>query len=424
MPPKWAWTPVPPSQVSPLWQIAPDAIKPITLFSVKFKQLASFESLQLSTPQGSAPPTPLPFPLATVVVVDGSINRMRSLRGIEAFPNVRELLLSLNQLSTLPSLHHLELLRVLHVGNNYLTSLSWIWHPNVLVHLNVSGNEITTLDGIAVCSGNLQILNVSENKLASLDGVQHLIHLRELWAQANHIQDAGVAHAMPLSRLQILSLGQNQLANLDAVAHVVMTLPSLENISFLDNPVTQCEAYRMRLCQHPGLRVVDSKTITVAMRQSFDRLRNMKDVDKLVEHTTIEYLAHIDAQKHVLDEGIRVHRAREQRMFDAYTRYKHSTERELEDCVQFAHVLTTRNRTGYLMSNAGLEVSVPFEKMANACSEGVEAPATEATSVVSMPCHKRPESRAAATSAFVGFATRSSAYLEKCQSHRAEPTRG
>ncbi|ETV80180.1 hypothetical protein H257_06542 [Aphanomyces astaci] len=363
MPPKWVWTCIPPSNVSPLWNIEPSATKDITSFSVKFKQLVSFAALQLTTDAPSGQDlrlgtTALPFPLTSVVVVDGSINRMRSLDGILVFSNVRELRLSLNQLSTLPPLNHLVHLRLLYLGNNYLTSLTWLWHPNTLTHLDVTGNNIASLAGVDACRSCLHVLNVSENKLVSLDGVQHLLQLRELWGHVNELQDdSSFVHVLPLCHLRVLSLGQNRLSNLDTVASVVLGLPNLDDVSFVNNPVADCDLYRMRLCQHPRLRVLDHKTITTAMRQSFTRMRNTQDVEALVEQTTLGYLAHVDMQKHVLDQGIRFHRAREQRMTDAFTQYKHNMERELDDCVHFAHVLSTAQArsAGYLMSNAGLE---------------------------------------------------------------------
>ncbi|RHZ30527.1 hypothetical protein DYB37_011871 [Aphanomyces astaci] len=199
MPPKWVWTCIPPSNVSPLWNIELSATKDITSFSVKFKQLVSFAALQLKTGQDlRLGTTALPFPLASVVVVDGSINRMRSLDGIQVFSNVRELRLSLNQ------------------------SLTWLWHPNTLTHLDVTGNNIASLAGVDACRSCLHVLNVSENKLVSLDGVQHLLQY---------------------------------------VASVVLGLPNLDDVSFANNPVADCALYRMRLCQHPRLRVLDHKTV-------------------------------------------------------------------------------------------------------------------------------------------------------------------
>ncbi|RHZ42145.1 hypothetical protein DYB26_010615 [Aphanomyces astaci] len=224
MPPKWVWTCIPPSNVSSLWNIERSATKDITSFSVKFKQLVSFAALQLKTGQDlRLGTTALPFPLTSVVVVDGSINRMRSLDGIQVFTNVRELRLSLNQqLSTLPPLNHLVHLRLLYLGNNYLTSLTWLWHPNTLTHLDVTGNNIASLAGVDACRSCLHVLNVSENKLVSLDGVQHLLQY---------------------------------------VASVVLGLPNLDDVSFVNNPVADCDLYRMRLCQHPRLRVLDHKTV-------------------------------------------------------------------------------------------------------------------------------------------------------------------
>ncbi|RHZ25407.1 hypothetical protein DYB31_007617 [Aphanomyces astaci] len=127
-----------------------------------------------------------------------------------------------NQLSTLPPLNHLVHLRLLYLGNNYLTSLTWLWHPNTLTHLDVTGNNIASLAGVDACRSCLHVLNVSENKLVSLDGVQHLLQY---------------------------------------VASVVLGLPNLDDVSFVNNPVADCDLYRMRLCQHPRLRVLDHKTV-------------------------------------------------------------------------------------------------------------------------------------------------------------------
>ncbi|RHY43502.1 hypothetical protein DYB34_000329 [Aphanomyces astaci] len=101
-------------------------------------------------------------------------------------------------------------------------SLAWLWHPNTLTHLDVTGNNIASLAGVDACRSCLHVLNVSENKLVSLDGVQHLLQY---------------------------------------VASVVLGLPNLDDVSFVNNPVADCDLYRMRLCQHPRLRVLDHKTV-------------------------------------------------------------------------------------------------------------------------------------------------------------------
>ncbi|KAF0685745.1 Aste57867_22353 [Aphanomyces stellatus] len=365
MKPKWSWTTVETAQVSPFWAIDPTQTIVPTFLSVKFKQLSSLHALHLPTPPDA------PFPIDSIVTMDASINRLQSLDGLGGIcPNLREL-----QLRTITGLDMLVQLRVLLAANNYLTTLTWLWPGNRLVHVDISSNGLVSLAGLHLCP-TLRKLNVAENQLTSLAGLQHALQLEELECRHNQLTDDTLGYLCPLTKLRVLSVGFNRLADVDALAKVVFALSRLEEVNCVENPVTKCEVYRFRMCQNRTLRVLDHKQVSQALRTSMDSMGTDQAVTALVERTTLGYLEHMETQKRVLDEGMHFYKAREELLTQAFDQYKCTMESEMDECVQFAHRLTTSDRTSYLLSKTGLdEWKQALQRMAQERTDAEDAKA-------------------------------------------------
>ncbi|KAH9088882.1 hypothetical protein Ae201684P_013095 [Aphanomyces euteiches] len=355
---KWTWTRLS-VEPSAAWQLDRSST-PYTSFSVKYKQLGSFNALHLKSSDGKE--TTLPFSLSSIVVLDASINRLCNVRGIDAFPNVRELHLTHNQIQTLEGLEVLEHLCHLHAGNNFIESLSWLWPSNCLVHLDISNNQLKTLEGIRACH-RLEDLNLNANQLTSFQGIEHLTELKVLLAQSNRFGvnpavDSGLTWLLPLGKMRLLSLNFNQLSDLDTLAKVVFALTELEEVNCVDNPVTKLPAYRFRMCQNRSLKTLDHKKIGSSMRRSLELMNNHDQVDALVEKTTAFYLKHVEAQQRVLSEGVEFFRGRENTISQVFVEFKHSMEAEMDECLHFAHAVKNKPSSfvsSYLLSNAGIE---------------------------------------------------------------------
>ena len=136
----------------------------------------------------------------TIVVLKENI---KTLKGIEYFPKLKELYCYENELTEL-DLSVLPALQTLECGENQLTELDVSVLPN-LTRLGCSQNQLTTLDlsknpylKELYCSGNqlkelrvdqnpqLELLNISENQLTSIDLSQNH-KLKTLGVKGNHL---------------------------------------------------------------------------------------------------------------------------------------------------------------------------------------------------------------------------------------------
>lgn len=192
--------------------------------------LASFDTNQdgvLSTDERNA-----------VTIIDtpgtsGAQGNIRSMEGIQAFPNLQTLICNYEDLYWLPDLTTLTLLRHLWGNNNHLTrihgdllpgslkffglsynQISSILMPNPmnnLTHFYIDNNQLATFPELAMAP-NLEYFTVGKNQLSeipSLTGFPHLINLDFHSNQVTAFPDI-----TGLTDLQSISCWDNQLSSL------------------------------------------------------------------------------------------------------------------------------------------------------------------------------------------------------------------
>lgn len=161
-----------------------------------------------------------------------------SLKGIEAFPNLKELNCENNSIQKL-DLRQNPMLRKLICNTNQLTQLDLSKNPDIY-YLNCSDNQLEQLDVSHL--KDLVLLNCSNNDLAQLD-VKNSIFLVTLNCSANQLTelDADVKHKTRLvsvecqnNQLTTLILGQNKLLKKLNCAHNQLTQLNLDNMSALE----------------------------------------------------------------------------------------------------------------------------------------------------------------------------------------------
>lgn len=142
-----------------------------------------------------------------VTRIDVSSLKVLNLKGIEHFPELRELKCENRHIPQLDLSQNTKL-EYLYCKNNELTQLDLSKNPNITI-LDCSDNKLEKLD---VSHQNLECLYCSNNKLDELN-VKNSENLRELTCTGNQLTklDVDVAHK---KKLEKLSCGNNKLESL------------------------------------------------------------------------------------------------------------------------------------------------------------------------------------------------------------------
>ena len=185
----------------------------------------------------------------TTIEVEG--RNISNLKGIEAFPNLKELNCGNNSIQKLDLRQNPELEKLI-CNKNQLTQLDLSKNPQIY-HLNCSENQLKQLDVLNL--KDLVTLDCSHNDLEQLD-VKNSKILVALNCSANQLTelDADVTHKPNLERVECqnnqltsLILGQNKLLKKLNCAHNQLPQLNLNNMS----------ALKELNCAHNQLTVLD-----------------------------------------------------------------------------------------------------------------------------------------------------------------------
>ena len=164
--------------------------------------------------------------------LDISFNALKTFKGIEQFPKLRDLsayCCRLDDISNIGETSHLVSLLLQQNGitkfPNSFKSLKY------LRELRVDRNQLSTIENLNSCT-SLRILDISFNNLDSLSGLSGLQSLRELRANNNKIESLLTLKSLP--SIRELQVSHNKLVNLDGLQH----LPTLETIYADHNMIT------------------------------------------------------------------------------------------------------------------------------------------------------------------------------------------
>lgn len=156
--------------------------------------------------------------------LDISFNALRSLKGIEQFPRLRELSAYCCRLDDVGCINEMSYLTSLMIQQNGLTNIPSSFRSlKYLRELRVDRNQLTSIKNLSGCCC-LRILDISFNDIDSLTGLSGLQSLQEL--RANHNQITTLETLKSLPSIRELEISHNKLINLDGLQH----LPTLEVI--------------------------------------------------------------------------------------------------------------------------------------------------------------------------------------------------
>ena len=172
-----------------------------------------------------------------VEIIEINNKGVSDLKGIEAFPNLKELNCGNNSIQKLDLRQNPELEKLI-CNKNQLTQLDLSKNLKIY-HLNCSENQLEQLDVSHLKA--LENLDCSHNDLEQLD-VRNSKFLRALYCSWNRLTelDADVSHKFQLEKVECqnnqltsLILGQNKLLNKLNCAHNQLTQLNLHNMSAL-----------------------------------------------------------------------------------------------------------------------------------------------------------------------------------------------
>lgn len=173
-----------------------------------------------------------------VEIININKKDISSLKGIEAFPNLKELNCENNSIQKL-DLRQNPMLRKLICNTNQLTQLDLSKNPKIY-HLICSGNQLKQLDVSHL--KDLVTLDCSHNDLERLDvkNSKSLVALNCSWNRLTEL-DADVTHKPSLERVECqnnqlttLILGENKGLKKLNCAHNQLTQLNLDNMSALE----------------------------------------------------------------------------------------------------------------------------------------------------------------------------------------------
>ncbi|KAG0718754.1 U2 small nuclear ribonucleoprotein A' [Chionoecetes opilio] len=149
--------------------------------------------------------------------------------------------------------------------------------------LSLRGYKIPVIENLGATLDQFDIMDFSDNDIRKLDGFPLLKRLKTLLLNNNRIVRISDTLCETLPTLQSIFLTNNlvqELADLDCLAG----LKRLEYVSFLGNPVTTRDHYRLYLINKvPQVRVVDFRRVRQREREMAKKLfksKAGKDIQK------------------------------------------------------------------------------------------------------------------------------------------------
>eukprot|EP00128_Syssomonas_multiformis_P006564 Colp12_sorted_trinity150504_noHs@30536 len=152
--------------------------------------------------------------------------------------------------------------------------------------LDLRGNKIPAIENLGVTQDAFDIIDFSDNDVKRLEGFPLMRRLRKIFICNNRLNRIGQHLEQNLPALEELNLANNQfteLSELDPLA----TIPTLERLSLLRNPVAANVHYRLYVINKiPQLKILDYRKIKQKEREAAKKLFSGEKGEKLINELT------------------------------------------------------------------------------------------------------------------------------------------
>lgn len=173
--------------------------------------------------------------------------KIKLIEGLELCTNLKVLYLYDNEIEFIGGLENQSILYYVYLQNNKIRDIGQLQMP-ALRKLYLDDNEIPIVSGLDVCN-IMEVLSISRQRLPKFQSLKFdPISLRAIGTtlEVLEIAECGitvVSQFLVLRNLQRLIATNNQIADLNE-AEAIMSLPKLEEVNFLGNPMCQLYKYR------------------------------------------------------------------------------------------------------------------------------------------------------------------------------------
>ncbi|KAL0224823.1 hypothetical protein RCL1_002735 [Eukaryota sp. TZLM3-RCL] len=145
------------------------------------------------------------------------------------------------------------------------------WNPLQQREISLRGHRIPSIENLAATLDQFRVIDLTDNVIRSLDGFPTLNMLETLLLTNNKIVTISPSIGSHLPNLRTLILTNNQISSFDTITSL-QTLPKLEELSLLNNPITTLEKYREKIIELlPSLKVLDFSKIKSTERMTVVR---------------------------------------------------------------------------------------------------------------------------------------------------------
>jgi Leucine-rich repeat (LRR) protein len=143
--------------------------------------------------------------------IDGGVNNVSNLTGIEMLSNLETLNIHDTDISDISLLSNLTKLTSLRVESNNITDISSLQNLTGLTYLNARDNSISNISSINTLT-NLTCLDIPQNNISDISSLAGLTNLTSLFLWSNQISSA--APIKNLTELTVLKIDGNNLSDI------------------------------------------------------------------------------------------------------------------------------------------------------------------------------------------------------------------
>lgn len=134
--------------------------------------------------------------------------------------------------------------------------------------LDLRGNKIAVIENLAATQDQFDSFDLSDNEIRKLESMAVLPRIKMLLFNNNQINRIADNLGRAFPKLEVLVLTNNRFTTLKELEPLA-ALPTLVNLSLVDNPVTKQPGYRaFVIAMLPQLRVLDFQKVKPAEREA------------------------------------------------------------------------------------------------------------------------------------------------------------
>lgn len=145
-------------------------------------------------------------------------------------------------------------------------------NPINMREINLRGQKIPVIENMGVTRDQFDVIDLTDNDIRKMDNFPTFTRLNTLYLHNNRINYIAPDIATKLPNLKTLALTNNNLCELGDI-EPLSECKKLEYVTFIGNPITHKENYRMYIIYKlPSVRVIDFNRVRQTEREAAKKL--------------------------------------------------------------------------------------------------------------------------------------------------------